>query len=94
MESLNTTTDRFTFDKVRQVLVAEASSLGLKPGEWPLQLWIYSPRTRRTVGFGVDHKAEIANEGWDGEEKHYCLIHARDAVDKTVRAKKVILIND
>lgn len=61
----------FTWDRQRDVLVAEASSLGLGVGAWPSEFFIAGGKTRDLKRFVLDQETMIMNEFFDGEVYAY-----------------------
>lgn len=82
--------NQFTFDKNTKRMVAEASDLGLRAGDFPQSLDVVSDHTGRTVRFVYDLAEALRNEFWDGEMVEY----VPTSVDSKINARKLIIIND
>jgi hypothetical protein len=78
-------TKSFSYDSARKTLIAEASELFLNG--FPKQLAVQSHHTGRTVLFGVDLEAAMAEEFWDGEQMVYRPL-------EKANVKRLVIIND
>ena len=78
------TTSNMFYDKAKGTLVASLKDVGLTT--FPKELSVQSGHTGRTVLYTKDVEAEIAAEGWDGEEAHYVC------AAQNVNAKKLVLL--
>ena len=64
-------TSQFAFDKARKVLLADASELGVRPGDRLVSIKLLSTHTGRVAFFEYDREAAIEAEFWDGELAEY-----------------------
>lgn len=80
---MNFTTNQFHFGKLRRIMTADLSALGLTT--YPEKFSVTSDHTGKIVEFVQDTNAAIFNEFWDGEIMEYI------PADQKVNVLKLVL---